>query len=107
MTQTLESSVDIGSEVITSDEVRNVGGSGVSDDEPAQVKVVVIVLESIFAGRGEERLELLSSCILWMKGYVKKASSTGEADIISKWFGHGDGGAVDTFCGFQKDLGKV
>ena len=50
-----------------SDEVRNVWGSGVSNDEPAQVKIFVIVLESIFAGHGEEGLELLSSGILGMK----------------------------------------
>jgi hypothetical protein len=55
-TQTLECSVNVGSEVLTLDEVRDVWGSGVSNNQPAHVKVVIDILEGVLTGHREESL---------------------------------------------------
>jgi hypothetical protein len=107
LTQTLEGSVGVSSKVITLDEVRNVWGSGVSNNQLAHVKIVVIVVESIFAGRGKRETGAPVNCNLGMEGYVEETGSVREAYFIGERFGRGNGGAVYTVGSFQKELGKV
>ena len=64
-------------------------------------------MEGSLAGRGEERLELPSSSILGMEGHVEKAGSVREAYFIGERFGCGDGGAIYTVGGFEKELGEI
>jgi hypothetical protein len=52
------------------------------------------ILESIFAGRREERLEFPSCGILWMIGDVKEVGTIREdSNIVSERLSLGDGGA--------------
>jgi hypothetical protein len=107
LTQTLKGSVDIGSEAITSDEVRDIGSSGVSYDHPAHVEVVVIVSEGILAGSCEERLDVPARCILRVERDMEEAGVFRKGYVMVERFGLGDRGLVHLLSSLDEELGKI